>query len=104
MQYTKKEYDILLYLRRRPRTANEIRDKLRFPSDASMNVRMSRLSPLYSVEPENANILKHEGLYTINDEGETIAQAEFDRRFDMYFTRIMSFTALLVSILALLID
>lgn len=42
------------------------------------------------------------GLIKLNQIGETVAQAEFDRRFDMYFTRAVSLSALLVSIVAII--
>lgn len=65
---------------------------------------MSDLSPLYYVEPEGSKILAHEGTLHLNEQGETVAQAEHDRRTDMYLTRFVAVLALVVSIVSLSID
>lgn len=100
MQYTKREYDCLLALRRRPRTFDELKRIARTEDSVTMNQMLSTMGELYYVI-ENAPTLK--GKLKLNFKGETVAQAEFDRRFDMYYTRIMSLLALLTSIVALIL-
>ena len=97
MQYTKREYDCLLAMRRRPRTFDELK-RIAKVSDGAMNIMTSEMGDLYYVVD---GALTTKGKLTLNHQGETVAQAEFDRRFDMYYTRIMSLLALLTSIVAL---
>lgn len=104
MEYTKKEYDILLYLRKKPRPSKKIRKKFKPRNDKHWNIWLSDLSKLYYVEPDGAKVLAEEGTVHLNEIGETLAQAEFDRRFDMYFTRAMALLALAASIAALIIE
>lgn len=44
------------------------------------------------------------GMIHLNQMGETVAQAEFDHRFELYFNRAISFLALLVSIAAIVVS
>lgn len=99
MQYTKREYDCLLALRRRPRTFEELKRIAKVSTEA-MNIMTSEMGELYYVVDGE---LTSNGKLTLNQQGETVAQAEFDRRFDMYNTRIMSLLALLTSIVALIL-
>lgn len=99
MQYTKREYDCLLALRRRPRTFDELKRIAKVSTEA-MNIMTSEMGELYYVVDGE---LTSKGKLTLNQQGETVAQAEFDRRFDMYYTRIMSLLALLTSIVALIL-
>ena len=101
---TRNEYNILLYLRKRPQPSKKIYKKTKPESLEQWNIWMSDLSRLYYVEPKTAKVLDLEGTLFLNDTGETVAQAEFDRRFDMYFTRVMALLALLVSAVAICID
>lgn len=100
VQFTKKEYNCLLKLRQKPRTWAYLKD-LANVDDEAMSIMLSRMYDLYYViddEPVTKGFLK------LNQQGETVAQAEFDRRFDMYYTRIMSLAALLVSIAAIVVS
>ena len=99
MQYTKREYDCLLAMRRKPRTFAELK-RIAKVSDDAMNIMTSEMGGLYYVVDGE---LTTKGKLTLNQQGETVAQAEFDRRFDMYYTRIMSLLALLTSIVALIL-
>ena len=103
MNYTKKEYDILLYIRRKPRKPAKLKKKFKPKSDDVWNIWLSRLSDLLYLLPEGTKALEAETV-SLNEDGVTVAQAEFDRRFDMYFTRIMALAALLVSLLAIGLD
>ena len=100
VQFTKKEYNCLLKLRQKPRTWAYLKE-LAEAEDKDMNIMLSRMHDLYYViddEPVTKGFLK------LNQQGETVAQAEFDRRFDMYYTRIVSLAALLVSIAAIVVS
>lgn len=101
MEYTKKEYNCLLKLRKKPRTWQELKQLANVPTDEDMNIMLSHMNQLYYVvddEPITTGKIK------LNQIGETVAQAEFDRRFDMYYTRFMSAAALAVSIIAIVIS
>lgn len=104
MQYTKKEYDILLYLRKKPRKTKRIFKRFKPADNKHWNIWLSDLSKLYYVEPGEANVIDCEGVIHLNEQGETVAQAEYDRRFDMYFTRIVALLALLASLFAIGLD
>ena len=104
MQYTKKEYDILLYLRKKPRKAKRLYKRFKPTDERQWNIWLSRLSKLYYVEPDDAKLPDQEGTIHLNEQGVTIAQVEFDRRFDMYFTRTTAFVALIVSVVTLILD
>lgn len=101
MQYTKAELDMLLMLRRKDRTwayiEAHLRPKLEDPV-GSMNIMLSDCAPLF----KNERLL--EMPLSLNQKGRTVAQAEYDRRFDMYYTRIMSLAALLVSVSAIIVS
>lgn len=97
---TKKEYDVLISLRKRPWTAKALYRKAKPSSDEQWSIWLSDLSPLYYTEPENAKLLAKEGKIILNDKGITVAQAEYDRRFDMYYTRVISIMSLAVSIIS----
>lgn len=66
-----------------------------------MNLILSDLASLYYTED---NKLAWGGAIILNHKGETVAQAEYDRRFDMYFTRAVSFAALVTSIIAVVLQ
>lgn len=100
---TKKEYDILLYLRKKERTCRQITRKVPPKSQKQWNIWLSDLSPLYYVEPENGHLVDPETKVHLNDIGITVAQAEYDRRFDMYFNRIIALLALILSIVAIIV-
>lgn len=100
---SKKEYDILLYLRKKPRKMKRIMKKFNKDGDDSFNIRLSDLRNLFYTMPEGSKVLEADSLH-LNDIGETVAQAEFDRRFDMYFTRVMALLALVASIFALIFE
>lgn len=101
MEYTKKEYNCLLAMRRKPRTWSELKEKAKVPTDEDMNIMLSHMNQLfYTVDDEPITT----GKIKLNQIGETVAQAEFDRRFDMYYTRIMSAAALVVSIVAIIVS
>lgn len=100
---TKKEYDVLLFLRKCPRTAKAVYRKYKPASGKQWNIWLSDLSPLYYTEPENARLLDLEGTLFLNERGETVAQAEYDRRFDMYCTRVTSIAALIISAVAVVL-
>lgn len=97
---TKRDYDCLLLLRKKPRTMAYLCKKTKTRPEA-MNIMLSDdLRELYYVEDgpvaTSPIILTHKG--------ETIAQAEFDRRFDMYCTRVISVASLLIAALSLAIS
>lgn len=100
---SKKEYDILLYLRKKPRKMKRIMKKFNKDGDDAFNIRLSDLRNLFYTMPEGSKVLEADSLH-LNDIGETVAQAEFDRRFDMYFTRVMALLALAASIFALIFE
>lgn len=54
---TKKEYDILLYLRKKERKSGDIKKKVPPKSEDQWNIWLSDLSPLYYVEPDGAKVL-----------------------------------------------
>ena len=100
MEYTKKEYNCLLKLRKKPRTWDYLKT-FSHTTDNDMNIMLSRMELLYYVVDDRPIT---EGEIKLNQIGETVAQAEFDRRFDMYYTRVMSLAALLVSIAAIIVS
>lgn len=99
--FTLKEYNCLLAMRKKPRTWNELRQIADVPTNKDMDIMLSRMEKLYYVvddEPIKTGKIK------LNQIGETVAQAEYDRRFDMYYTRFMSAAALLISIIAVIVS
>lgn len=103
MNYTKKEYDILLYLRKKPRKMKRLKKKFKPASDGVWNIWLSQLSELLYLLPEGTKTLEAETV-SLNEVGVTVAQAERDRRFDMYFTRAMALAGLLASLFAIGVD
>lgn len=97
MTYTKRELDILLLLRREQMTREQLQKKFG-RSDDYWNITLSRLGDLFNTENAWTDVIK------LNDVGETVAQAEFDRRFDMYFTRVLALAALIVSIVSVILN
>ena len=93
-QFTRRELDCLLKLRRKPRSWECLR-KASKTDDDGLNIMLSRMEKLWYTKDGKA---PNGSLIHLNQIGETVAQAEFDRRFDMYFTRVMALSALLVSI------
>lgn len=98
MEYTYRELNCLLKLRKKPRTWNYL-IPISNTDEKGLNIMLSRMKDLYYVVDDES--IKT-GLIKLNQIGETVAQAEFDRRFDMYFTRAVSLSALLVSIVAII--
>lgn len=99
-KFTHKELNCLLKLRKKPRTWDYLKRSAK-TDDKGLSIMMSRMSNLlYTV---NGGKFPEDEI-KLNQIGETIAQAEFDRRFDMYFTRVMSLSALLVSIAAVIVS
>lgn len=99
-RFTKKELDFLLKLRRKPRDWQYLK-KLADTDDDGVNIMLSNLSDLYYVVDDKPKTV---GLLKLNQKGETIAQAEFDRRFDMYLTRVTALAALLLSVASLIVS
>lgn len=92
--FTRKELKCLLLMRKRPRTFSELKAALGV-EDEAMNFMLSNMLTYKLIYTES-------GKFTVdpiklNQRGETVAQAEYDRRFDMYYTRIISFVALILS-------
>ena len=92
-----REYDCLLALRKKPRRWSELL-KIAKTDDNSMNIMLIRMTSLYNVtggeQPTTGEI-------KLNHIGETVAQAEYDRRFDMYLTRVSAVSALVFSAVSL---
>lgn len=99
MRYTKREYECLLALRKKPMRREDLKP-LKGLRDDDVNIMLSRLGKLYYVEDDAPAWV---GVLHLNQMGETEAQAEFDRRFDMYLTRTASIAALILSALALIL-
>ena len=100
---TKKEYDILLFLRKKHRSIKRLRRRFRPRNDDHLNIWLSDLHTLYYVEPDGAKVLEAKSIH-LNEIGMTIAQAEYDRRFDMYFKRILTVLSLVLSIVAIIVS
>lgn len=100
-QFTKEEYDCLLELRKKPRNWSYLK-KYAKTDDVGMNIMLSDLKDMYYIVEDDKDI--RTGTLKLNQIGITVAQAEFDRRFDMYYTRAMSFAGLLVSVAAIIIS
>lgn len=98
-EFTRREYNCLLALRKKNLRREQIKH-LTSVSDKDANIILSRLSELYYVEND---LPAWSGVLHLNDIGVTVAQAEFDRRFDMYLTRSTAVAALVVSAIALII-
>lgn len=102
-QYTKAEYDMLLMLRRRPRNwkyvAARLRPRLESPRE-NMDLMLHDCSDLLKNALGDYWTKKLE----LNQQGLTVARAEFDRRFDMYCTRVVSIASLVISAIALAVS
>lgn len=100
--YTKAEYDMLLMLRKKPRSWDYIAPRIR-PKIAEHRETMAFMMD------DCAALLKNTGQeywttpLELNQQGVTVAQAEYDRRFDMYCTRVISIVSLVISAIALAI-
>lgn len=90
-EFSRKELSLLLWIRKKPRRWKSIAKWLGYDDDG-VNITLSRLERLLSYE---GSILTSD--IALNDIGETFAQAEFDRRFDMYLTRVAAIAALIIS-------
>lgn len=97
-EFTHREYNCLLALRRKPMRHKDLKP-LSGLSENDISITLSRLSALYYVED---SATAWDGVLHLNDIGKTVAQAEFDRRFDMYLTRTASIAALIISAIALI--
>jgi hypothetical protein len=100
--YTKKQLDIILRMWRRKTSTYKSLQKFSKQNDKAMNLIMSDLSSLYYVEEEGKTTKT--GTLKLNHKGETVAKVEFDRRFDMYYSRALTFLSLVTSIVALFIS
>ena len=103
-RYTYKERTLLLKLRRKPRDWAYLQ-AVADANDDAMNVMLSDIGKLYYVKgksKDGADIKTD--MFHLNQMGETVAQAEFDHRFELYFNRAISFLALLVSIAAIVVS
>lgn len=98
--YTLKERTWLLKLRNNPRTWDYLQKQANV-DDEAMSIMLSHLGKLYYVKD---NKPLRSGLITLNQMGETVAKAEFDHRFEMYYNRAISFLALIVSIVAIVVS
>lgn len=101
--YTEKEYDVLLYLRKRPRTAKKLYAHFQ-PNIDQWNIWMSDLDGLYYVEPEGSKLLNQEGTLYLNEIGKTIAGQEKERRTSSRTTRKIAICSLVISIIAILLQ
>ena len=99
-KYTRKQRDILLLLRKSPRTFDGLMKDVGVNQDA-MNIMLSDLGHLYYVEDDKPT---RTGTLKLNHIGETVAQAEYDHRFEVYYSRAISFLSLTVSIVALAVS
>lgn len=97
------EYDILLYLYKRPRKLSRIKKKFKPASDDQWNIWLSDLRPLYSVIPDGANELEADKLY-LHDIGKTVARQESERRCSLEKTRKIAIASLVISIIAILLQ
>lgn len=98
---TKREYDCLLKMRRKDRDWKDIEKIIETTDREAVNIVLSDLRDLYYVVDSKPVT---EGKLRLNQIGETVAQAEFDRRFDMYFTRVMSLAAVIISVAAIIVS
>lgn len=99
LHLTYRELNCLLKLRKKPRNWAYLK-KIAKTDDTGMNQMLSRMEKLWYTDGGKAA----EGSpIHLNQIGETVAQAEFDRRFDMYLTRVLSFAALLVSVVSVIL-
>ena len=99
-EFTRKELNFLLKLRKKTRTWDYLKNIAK-TDDNNMNIMFSHMHSLFYVldgKPITVGEIK------LNHVGETIAQAEYDRRFDMYLTRITALLGLTVSIAAIVIS
>ena len=96
-EYTKKQLDMLLLLRKKERYFSYLQRKLHVKDDV-LDQMLSMTAELHYTENDRHRAEP----IRLNQLGDTVAQAEFDRRFDMYFTRAMSFLAIVVSFAALI--
>lgn len=98
--YTKTELDMLLLLRRKPRTREYLQNRFSL-KDEAMNIMLSNMSGLiYSDDPRGV----WHGTLRLNQPGITVAQSEYERRFDMYYTRTVSIAALVTSVASVIIS
>ena len=104
MNYTKKEYDLLLRIRKKPQPAARLYKRLKPKNDWQWNVWLSDLSGLYYVEPENAKVLDREGVIVLNDLVQTVVQEEYDRQSGMRRTRRISIISIAISVFTLLLE
>lgn len=99
-EFTLKERRLLLKLRKQPRTWDYLK-KMSDVDDDGMNIMLSRMGDLFYVEEDKPIC---EGKIVLNQIGETVAQAEYDYRFDLYFNRAISLSALIVSVIAIIVS
>lgn len=103
-RYTYKERTLLLRLRRKPRDWAYLQAVAKADDD-TMNGMLSDLGKLYYVKGKSEDKVNIKtDMIHLNQMGETVAQAEFDHRFELYFNRAISFLALLVSIAAIVVS
>jgi hypothetical protein len=100
---TKKDYDVLLSLRRKPLTFRQILVKHNIKEEALNQILSSQLKKLVRTVGDEEGNFSIDPL-TLTYWGETYAQAEFDRRFDRYYTRVASLIAIVTSIAAIAVS
>ena len=101
MILTKKQYDVLLYLRKKPRTLEKIKEKFDPKDDWELDY---LLLPTHGDLYERVKDKKGREAVKLTDEGVTYAQAEYDRRVDTRCTRVTALIAIGISAAALILQ
>ena len=99
LEFTKKELDMLLLLRKKEWMFDDLVERFQV-SRGVMDQMLSDTSKLHFMKNSRHKVEP----IRLNQLGETVAQAEYDRRFDMYFTRAMSLLAIAISAVALFVS
>ena len=100
--YTIKEMKMLYYLHRRPCDYASLA-KAVGTDEVGINILLSGTRALHICEPPDG-YLDIGSVISLTDLGETVVKAEKERRFDMFFTRAISLIALIVSIVAIILE
>lgn len=90
-----------MYMRHHAGTWDKLKKIAKVSDDDAMNIMLSNMGKLLYREDDSASFTKAK--IRLNHIGETVAQDEFDRRFDMYYTRVMSLAALVLSVVSAII-
>lgn len=105
-RYTYRERTLLLRLRKKSKNLACLQAAAKV-DEKDMGIMLIHLRELYDVEGKDKNKVEiniKTDTIKLNQKGETVAQAEFDHRFELYFNRAISFLALLVSIAAIVVS